>query len=290
MRTTKLLMALALSAPGVARAAAPPADASQRPGGNQDEQLITLTGSAELRMLAISDEDPANDRQMNWALRADVHLYEGGTVYARLGLNQRFVAPETQSGLSLQDLSLGATYAHQLDLVSFVHRLSVSLPTSGESQRQLLYLAPQIASIARVTVLERLTLGLTGSFQYRFHGWAESDEGRGNNQIVMGTALSADVGIFESDVYGELSLGADISTSWQKRYPAIDGYQSAASDQTFWMQDYGWSAYAYYSPWSFLSASVALEQGGNLLDEGIVRMHFLHRDETELVFRIIGRY
>jgi hypothetical protein len=281
---------LAFAVPGVARAAAPPADASQRPGGTADEQLVTLTGSAELRTLAIIDETPQNDTSVNWALRADTHLYEGGTVYARLGVLQRFVAPVGDTGLRLQDLSLGATYAHTVELVSFVHRLAVSLPTSGESQRQLMYAAPTLASVARVTVLERLTLGLTGSFQYRFHGWAESDEGRGNNQLVMGGGLSADVSLIDSDVFGSLSVGADISTTWLKRYPSIPNHVSTASDQTFWLQDYGWGAYAYYTPWPFLSASLGIEQGGSLLDEGIVRAHFLHRDETELVVRIIGRY
>lgn len=89
--------------------------------------------------------------------------------------------------------------------------------------------------------------------------------------------------VLDLGAYGKLFLRADVYWSWINQYPSRDSYASDASSQAAWLQKYGWSVGAGYMPMPWVELAVGVEQGGNVLRDGIVNTFFVHRDETELV-------
>lgn len=269
--------------------------------GSGSARAYFVSAAVEFRMLAVTDVDPANDRALLYSVKGGYELIPRGVAFASLGLTQAFVAEEGESGFRFQDMQAGFDYSHDVGLgalgaadrqINFAHRLSFYLPTSRESQAQDLYVAPQALSRARMTLIDRLVVGLDGSFQYRFHQFAErAGLGGGlNTQLVLrGLALVEYTPVDRPDV-GTITIGIDATTSWFKKYRSRDDHASGTSSAALWLQDYGWDAYAVYAPLPYLWASVSLQQGGHVLRDGIVNTFFVHRDESEIVFSLAGRY
>jgi hypothetical protein len=283
--------------------------------------------SAQFRMLAISDEDPANDRSLIWSLFGSYEVVERLRLTARIGVLQRFVATDTTqfaggtppAALSaedlarledqstalkpvrLQDFSLGARYDYDLDpedvgmeieSLTMSHQLLLYLPTSIISQKRDLLLAPELRSTATLGIVERFSVSVDLSFMYRFHSFAERDGlGTGlNTQLSIGAGLGLAYRVLEDDEIGDIDLGLGGNTTTVKRYPSREAFEAETSDQEPWFQSYGWYLSASYRPIEAITVSVALEQGGPVLRDGIVNTFLLKREETELVFGVTGRY
>lgn len=258
-------------------------------------------GIAQFRMLAISDPDPANDRSLHWTLEGGYRFLPGFTGFAILGLKERFVAEEGESGFLVKDTIVGAKARQAIDLggvglegkeLRLVHWVYAYLPTSRASQAQDLYLAPEGLTQARFSVVDRVEVGMDASFQYRFHQFAERAGRLGgmNTQYALGGQLMVEYTPLDLAEAGRLTVGADVHTTWFKRFSSRDDHVSESSNASAVLQDYGWDLYAEYQPIEYLVASISLVQNGNVLRDGIVNAFFGHRDETELVFALEGRF
>jgi hypothetical protein len=275
-----------------------------------------IRGTMQLRMLAISDEDPAAGRSMLYALEGGYKITPQATAFLRVGLSQQFVvasesdeliAPEHRGLISqeeresiitspfrIRDTTIGGQYRHKLELpdlgdrtVSFAHFLNVYLPSSIASQDRGLYFAPEVATRARINAFEKLTLGADLGGQYRFHKFAEYYGPGGGllTQFQIGLGLVADYNIADLGEWGTVDAGGGLSWSWQNTFDNREG-------DDLWRQQYGWDVYAFYTPRSWLSVGVSLEQGAPVVrsDLGTRSVNLFHRDETELAFTVVGTY
>lgn len=260
-----------------------------------------LRGIAQLRMLAIGDEDPANDRSMLYSVEAGYKVIPRGALFVRLGLLQRFVAEEGESGFFLRDLAIGGKYSYEAGLAAIgldeeklllTHALSFLLPTSRASANQDLYVAPVLAN--RVTYEVGGGLSVQGAFdvEYRFHEFAERAGLAGglNRQLGLTTGLSLDYLVLQSDTLGAFNAGAELFTTWEKSYPSREEYESEASSQTYWSQGYGWGFSASWAPRDWLAATLSFEQNAPVLRDGIVNVRVPNRDESELVMTVAVQY
>lgn len=268
---------------------------------------FSVSAALEYRSLVVVDPDPANDRHVVLAIKAEARPFEATTAFVRAGLLRRFWAEVGESGFFLQDLALGATYSHalRLDRLRIPRELSlhylgqVYLPTSRASLTQSLYAAPDLRGTASVEVLPRLTAGLSAHFQYRFHKYAERAGlfGGMNTQYLLGGQLFAGYQVWSSERFGDVELEASGSTTYLRKYASREAYLSEASDAAPLFQQYGWGVSATYrapsrwvAPLEGLTFSLGIDHGGSVLRDGIVNTFLFHRDETELVAALSGTY
>jgi hypothetical protein len=287
----------------------------------------SVSGEAQLRMLLVSDSDPANDRSLSYRLQGGYELLDWLTVLARVGLDQRFVAEEGESGLGVQDSLLAALVGQSVSLeslgwsrtLSLRHRLGLYLPTSRESREQDLYAATEWLTQARIEPLARLACGLRGVLQYRFHEYAEQagPGGRTLPRFVVEGLAFVEYSPIVSPSLGTLTVGADVYGYESVDYPArgqgsLDGVtlpdgveldpdatSGDSASETYAAPHYGYDLYVNYVPRIALSPSssvdnfaltASLSQGGNVLRNGEPRVFFFNRDETVLAFKIAARY
>jgi hypothetical protein len=256
-------------------------------------------------MLAISDEDPANDRYWQLFARPDVkplpRLLPKLKTFVQLGFTQKFVAEQGETGFLFQDMAPGATYTHKLEVplfpgykrdLAFLHRLYFYLPTSRASINQELYLAPRYFSRVSLAPIDKLSLQLDFDTQYRFHRlpYRKGPGAPLNTRYVIGGVLRGEYTFFALPKWGELTAGLQGETAWSLRYSSSDGHDSPTSDQAPWFQSYGWATYVNYSPITSFIFEVTLNHGGQVLRDGIVNTFLGNRDETELQFTAYFTY
>lgn len=279
-----------------------------------------VTGSFSFRTPVISDADPRNDRWINYRLGAGFTLFKGGILTAGLTLQHRFVAQGGQlpdglpagtidfsqfdqsvndSGFRLGNLGLGFLYFHGTKLeigefsrnITLIHRGALQLPTSRDSQNQAFYLGLSALTTARTAVYKQLYMNLTGFASWRGHEFSTTAGIPGvplpRFAVVGQIALEY---LFNLGSAGFLTVGGDISGSQTINYPSRDPLDSGTADGTFVRPGYGYDFYVAYIPLPFLTASVAWEQGGNVIRNGVVNTFFFHRDETRLAFTVAARY
>ena len=251
----------------------------------------------QYRMLAVVDEDPANDQYLFWLGTLAGKVFPGGTLVLQMGFTERFVAQPDESGVLLRDTVVALRYATPIELggglkLSMTHELGFFLPTSRASRNQDLYVAPRYRLLADVEVIKGLDVSFIPEFRYRFHGYAErAGYGAGQNvQLDGGARLGLDYTPLDSKTYGNAGVGASAATYVARHYAARDDYSADTSDQAPWFQSYDWEAHVFYQPVRYATVSVSVEHGGNVLRDGIVNTFFAHRDETELVFTLTGQY
>lgn len=277
-------------------AAAPAGTSSVSAAPKADDKPFTLGVLAEFRTLAVSDEDPANDRGLFYRGELGWVVTERVSGFIRAGVAHRFVEAGTAPAVRFQDLQVGGVYRDELRLstdqkVDLRAQLGLFLPTSRASQRQTLYAAPELSVGATWSPMDWLGFDLGVLGQYRFVQFAERD-GPGapmNTQLVLGASLGAFVTPYQTENLRWV-LGGSLSTTTRKRYASVDTFESPSSDETFWDQLYGWSLYTSFTPVAWLTASLALEQGGPVLRDGVVNVFFTKLEETELVLGLALRY
>lgn len=267
-----------------------------------------LNASLEYRGLFIVDPDPANDTTLRWRLGGSFDVFERMRAWVNFGLRENFTAEVGESGFLFEDSALGVDYGHEVKLdaiplaffknrsIDFEHRLGVFLPTSRYSYNQGLYLAPYALSRARFAVIESLIVGVDAFFRYRFHKYAEQagQDGGLNTQLDFGGSLGAEYTAYTHKEWGTVTVGADLSTSWAKKYPSSQTFSSPASSRTSWQQDSGWDLYATYTPLAYLTVVAGLETSVDILRDGIIvkptRLIPGNRDDTQLFVQLLGRY
>ena len=275
-----------------------------------------LTAEAQYRSLLITDEDPANDRYMLYRLQGAYQLQSWLSVYAQLGLFQRFVSVEGESGLRLEDTVLGAFAEQSVSLapwertLGLVHRLRILLPTSFQSQEQDLILAAEWSTRARLRLVGQLYVGLRGTLHYRFHEYAEQagSEGGALPRFVAEALAFVEYWPLVSKKWGALALGAQLSGGETVDYPSLDpgsvdesqlppgtlaadDLSGAGDSDSLVTPHYGYALYvSYVPPIPHLSFTVSLEQSGSAVRYGEPRLYFVHRDETELALRLSASF
>ncbi len=279
-----------------------------------------VLGEAQYRALLVRDTDPANDQLMFYRLQLNYEVVHNLILSARGGVVQRFVTVEDETGVRLEDASVGALLQQSVGLqgigwdreLSLAHRLSVFLPTSFRSQEEDLLFAASLSSRARVRVTGQLFAGLVGVLQYHAHEYAEQSGPGGGlvpRFVAQGLAFAEHSPLVSPD-YGTLTFGADVYINQTIGYPSGDPGDIPASDlplgtlasntdsiigagttDTFGSPSFGYDVYAIYQPpFEHLLFMASLEQAGNAQRYGETRVYLFHRDETELALRLIVTY
>jgi len=277
-------------------------------------------GEAQYRALLIRDTDPANDQRMYYRLQFNYEVVEDLILSARGGVVQRFVAEEGETGVRLEDASLGALYQQSVGLdgigwdreLSLAHRLRVYLPTSFISQEQDLLFAAEWTSRARVRVTGQLFAGLRGLLQYNAHDYAEQ-AGLGGGMLPRWVAEAlafTEYSPIVSPEYGTLTVGADVYVNQTFVYPSRDPGDLPASDlppgtlasnadsivgagttDDFSSPNAGYDVYLLYQPpIEHVLLMASLEQLGSAQRYGETRVYLFHRDETEFALRLLLNY
>jgi len=271
-------------------------EAETTAGEEKPEELFSGWAYAQYRMLAVADEDPANDQYLVYRMRGMGQVFKDATLHVEFGVTQEFVAEPDESGVFFQDTAVALRYATPADLgprtLKLVHEPLVFLPTSRASQTQDLHVAPQYTLRSSMEVIERLTVLFRPMVQYRVHQYAERAglQGGMNTQVKWGGRFGADYTAIESERFGDFGFGFSTATYWHKRYASRDDHIARTADQAPVLQVYDWEVHAGYMPWEFVSIDVSVEHGGGVLRDGIVNTFLTHRDETELAFMVTGLY
>lgn len=238
---------------------------------------------AQYTALVVTDDDPANDRSIQYLLRARGKVFPGGTAVLGIGLNQRFVAEEDDSSLRLSDTLIGFEWATPVKLseektLSLTHVLWGFLPTSRASSERDLIFAPVWQLRAAMEVLPGLSVGAVPYFRYRFHRYAEraGPTGELNTQLDFGVRGGLDYDLISSKRFGSWSAGLSMGTAYARAYDARD-----PTGQDPWSQAYDWEVHTFYNPLPFLLMGLTLQQGAPLLRGGVANAVLFHRDETE---------
>lgn len=256
---------------------------------------FALSLGVQFRSLAVFDEDPRNDTGFYYRGELSWAVTDATRMYLRAGVTHRLVQVGTLPAIRFQDLLIGARYGREVSLggeqqLELQVGLGMYLPTSYASQSSTLFGAPELTVSASWSPVEWAGLDVGTLGQYRFVHYAER-QGVGapmNTQLVLGGSLDAWVRPYTS---GETKLlfGAGLSTALRKRYAAADEFDSELSDAVYWEQLYGWEVYLRWTIVSWLTATLALEQGGAVLRDGIVNVFFTKLEETELVVGFTAR-
>lgn len=286
-----------------------------RPAG-KDWRLV---GEAHYRSLLVTDEDPANDRYLLYRLQGTYFPLPWLGVFARVGLFQRFVAVDGESGLRLEDTELGATAEQRVALAPWggdrtlllSHALRVFLPTSFTSAQQDLYFAGEWSTRAQLRVWDQLVAGARGIVHYRFHEYAEQAGPGGATlpRLVLSARPFVEYTVLDGlQGLGTLTFGASLYGDQTFDYPARDpadlgaeelppgtltasDVRGAGSSDSFLDPHYGYALYGVYTlPNRHLSVVLSLEQNGSVVRYGEPRLYFIHRDQTELVLALVGNY
>jgi hypothetical protein len=279
-----------------------------------------IAADVQYRSLLVTDEDPANDRYFLYRAQASYYPLRWLSVFARLGLHQRFVSVQGESGLRMEDTVLGGTAEQSVSLaplgwkrqLQLSHSLRLYLPTSFASHEQNLYLATEWSTRAQLHLVDQLFAGVRGTLHYRFHEYAEQagPEGGTLPRFVIALQPFIEYSPLVSDRWGTLTVGADLSGDETVRYPARDPESITASQlppgtlaasngsiggsggsESYVTPHYGYDLYAVYAPpIPYLTFIASLEQAGNVVRYGEPRLYFIHRDQTEFALRLVATY
>lgn len=265
-----------------------------------------VSGAVDYRMLAVSDEDPRNDRYTDWRLRGDYEVWDKLFVFLRFRAIQLFTAEPDESGFLLLDTMAGFDYFQELKLdlspvlgertLKFDHRLGFFFPSSRESRAQDLLFAPYALERVQCKIIPDLILTVDLWFRYHFHEYAERAglEGGMNTQMDFGGSLGLEYVVFSHDWIGELALGASVSDSYEKAYPSNEEFESELSSRTLWHQEIGWGVYASVSPLDYLTVVAGFEDPQiDVLRNGILTRparYFGNRDDMEFFVQVLGKY
>jgi hypothetical protein len=279
-----------------------------------------LAADVQYRSLLVTDEDPANDRYFLYRAQASYYPLRGLSVFTRLGLNQRFVSVQGESGFRMEDAVLGATAEQSISLaplgwqrtLGLSHALRVYLPTSFASHQQNLYLATDWSTRTRVRLVGELYAGVRGTLHYRLYEYAEQagPEGATLPRFVAELQPFVEYSPLVSDRWGTVTVGADLMGDETVHYPSRDpasitseqlppgtltaangGLAGSGSSDSFVTPHYGYDLYAVYAPpIPYLSFVASLEQSGNVVRYGEPRLYFIHRDQTELALHLVATY
>lgn len=265
-------------------------------------QLRTLAAGLATEPNAVVGEEI--DLQSGAATRFGLYVLEVGyklqptlAIFGRIGVLTDFVIDDGEAPILFRDTVVGARYSWSLPIglgedhaLTLVHGASLFLPTSRVSTRQDLILAPDLVTRVRLPIWEGLYASADAQLQYRWHKYAEraGTYGGMNTQLMLAGGLGVGYTIEAGDV-GTFDVGAGVRLDTFKKYASAAEFDSETSDQVFWNDGLGWDVSLFYSPFSSLSFVASLEQGANILRDGIAAWR-PQREDTELVLTMILQY
>lgn len=253
-------------------------------------RLVRLVGIAQLGMNLISDDTPESEMGMAYRLRAQGALAKNVSGFVFGGFNHNFVAVGSQDEFELANTSLGVIWKTPIEIKSYTlglqHELIVSLPTSRLSRVQDLRMAPMFRIRAVAPIVGGLVATVLPHFRYRWHRFAERSGTQGGLLTQFDTGIR---GGLDYSIFG-VNVGLSTGVTGLQRYASVDDHNSATSDQAPLRTVIDWEAHLNYSPLSFLTVGMSIEQGNTLLQQGIVDFDFFDREETQLAFTLVGVY
>lgn len=261
--------------------------------GASDTRPYYVSGLFQFRALAVSPVKPEAHMGALYRLELGYKPAPGFTLFGRVGAAQNFISSIDHPPFLIQDVALGGAYTTDISLAGLGYqdksialraRALMYLPTSLASQRQSLYVAPELGLTLRFEPTKAWMILLDVYGQYRAMAYAERASGRGMNvEAALAAYLWVNWTFLELANDTSFSLGATISSSAITRYANIDGNRSRASEL-------GWSLSLSWAPLPSAWISLGLEQNGPVMRDGIVNVFFTKLEETEVVLSAGARY
>jgi len=261
-----------------------------------NQKIWRLMARVELALPVVFDDSPGTEMLAYYDVGAELDLpflLDGLYATAWIGLIQRFYRYSGQSPVDFEDPLIALGYRHSFALgnerdLTLVHRFGLKLPASRPSRYNLTYTALDWLSAARYP-LGDFTVGANVGMQLEFRQYssqagdlisAEFDEPGGANTVVR---LEAG-GVLQYTVFDLPSAGsllADASVGYRHRFRYDGSYEP----------DWYWSLGAIYTPITYLSVGLSIEQGySDLLRGGVPELVFFDRNETTWHIALYGRY
>ncbi len=250
------------------------------PTAAKASKLYQIQANYELHFNLFSDQYGANDWYSWYMLRFDLNLTKFDQLSLRADLEQRYIADPGETGLWFGDMRLYYSRKFAIPIKSYKlpGKLSFYLtaPTSRQSQKRT-YITRPTLSLTRAPSIGPVTLIANAYFRYSFVKYAESGGRSGaNERIATGYMLQL--------IWAATSWFAP-SAAWQ--YIWSKAYETRENEFQAWQASYYWEVALNFSlpmpeKAPTIDVSLAYAQGSNVLDEGVYRMYFSKRDQSEL--------
>ncbi len=253
------------------------------PTAVQRKGRFQVQGLYELHFNVISADYSANDWLAFWMLRGNFDLTKFDQLSLRMDLEQRFVADPGESGLWFGDIRLYYHRKFTIPIPGFPipgkASIYFTLPTSRQSIKRSYITKPTLV-LALAPSLGPVTLVANGYFRYSIAKYAETTMGSPNNMLMAGYMFQL--------IYAPLDWFAP-SVSWVHTFGLP--YDTREGDRQRWQSDYYWEFALNFSipmPENAptIDISLAYAQGGRPLDEGVYRLYFAKRDQSEIYLGI----
>jgi hypothetical protein len=245
-------------------------------------KLLQVQAVYELHFGIFSDEYSANDWLSWYMLRFDLNVTKHDQISLRGDLEQRYIADPGESGLWFGDLRLYYSRKFAIPFKGKDYKIPGKLsfyltaPTSRQSQRRS-YITRPTLSLTLAPSLGPVTFIANGYFRYSFVKYAESYEKSSPNEMIA-------TGYMLQIIYAPVSWFAP-SAAWQ--YIWSKPYRTREVESQPWQADYYWEVALNFSlpmpeKAPTIDISLAYAQGANVLDEGVYRLYFAKRDQSEI--------
>lgn len=238
-----------------------------------------LLGLYELHFNLVSDEYAASDWLSYYQLRGDRNLTEHDQVSLRMDLEQRYIADSGEAGLWFGDMRFYYSRMFKLPVDTFELPAKASLyltaPTSRASRRRG-YITQPTASLTLAPSWGPLSLVAIGSFRYSFAWYAESWSGTPNTQLTAGATVQVYYSIFDW-----LAPSVAWVSSWSLPYETREGEGQPIREEYYFEAAINVSVPMPESA-PKVDVSLAYAQGANTLEDGVYRLYFTKRDQSEI--------
>lgn len=250
------------------------------PTASKKPKIFQIQGLYELHFNVISDDYSANDWMSFYMLKANFNVTKNNQLSLRLDMEQRFVADPGESGLWFGDIRLYYSRKFALPIPKFPipGKLSFYLtaPTSRQSQKRSYITKPTVV-FALAPSLGPVSLVANAYFRYNFVKYAESDH-RGTPNTMLTTGFMFQL------IYAPLDWFAP-SAAWVSTWNKP--YRTRENEVQPWKENYYWEVALNFSvpmpeKAPTLDISLAYAQGANVLEEGVYRLYFGKRDQSEI--------
>jgi len=291
-----LVLTVAALAPAAARAdeARPPEEEEEAvqidgilPTHRREPRWWQVEGLHELHLNLVSDDRSGNDWTANLYLRGELHPTAVDELALRMDLEQRFVADPGESGLWLGDLRLYYARSFRIPVPCFPIPGKavgyVTLPTSRISQARG-YVTKPTAILTLAPTWKRFTLSHSVLFQYAFAKWATSSTGDPNTQLTLGYSFQ----LFY-EVFPWFSPSVAWEQYWNRDYRTRELQSQPLQSEYYFEMALNFSLpMPEHAP--SVDLSLAYAQGADVLEDGVTRLYFAKRDQTELYLAVNVTY
>jgi len=253
------------------------------------KRFYKVTGIAEFYLNVVSDDYTWSDFYAVYYLRGDFDVTKNNRVSLRLDLTQKFVADEGESGLWFGDMRLSYTRSFLVKTAfkgyTFPAKLDfyVTLPTARASYQRGIVTKPALVG-TMAPVFGPVTLTGRLFMTYVFARYAQSKMGDPNPQFNIGYELA-----IAYQPLPWLVLSADWQYTWKKLYRSREG------SSQLWNADYYWEVGPTFIPplpkkGPALELSLLYSQGSRAIEDGVYRLYFVKRDQSQVYLSLNLNY